>query len=54
MKTKPKRAIHPDDTLTPEEAALVRKGERQIREGKFVTLAQLGERLRAEAPARKK
>lgn len=30
-----------DDTLTPEESALVKKAEREMRQGKYVTLAQL-------------
>jgi hypothetical protein len=37
MPSKPK----PDDILTPEESALVKKAEREMRQGKFVTLAQL-------------
>jgi bifunctional DNA-binding transcriptional regulator/antitoxin component of YhaV-PrlF toxin-antitoxin module len=31
---KPKRAVDPDDTLTPEEAKIVRRGEAQLRRGK--------------------
>src|ERR1035438_7025705 len=38
---KPRRVVDPDDVLTPEQSALVKKAERQMREGKFVTLAQL-------------
>lgn len=38
---KPKRVVDPDDVLTREESALVKKGEREIRQGKYVTLAQL-------------
>ncbi len=30
---KPKRAIHPDDILTPEEAKIVRRGEAQLKRG---------------------
>jgi len=37
MLTKP----DPDDVLTPEENALVKKAEREMRQGKFVTFAQL-------------
>ena len=37
----PRRMVDPDDVLTPEQSALVKKAERQMREGKFVTLAQL-------------
>ena len=38
---KPRRVVDPDDVLTPEESALVKKAEREMRQGKFVTLAQL-------------
>jgi AbrB family looped-hinge helix DNA binding protein len=38
---KPKRLVDPDDILIPEESALVKKAEREMRQGKFVTLAQL-------------
>lgn len=38
---KPKRVVDPNDVLTPEESALVKKAERDIRQGKYVTLAQL-------------
>ena len=38
---KPKRLVDPDDVLTPQESALVKKAEREMRKGKFVTLAQL-------------
>src|SRR5262245_17638239 len=31
---KPKKLVDAEDTLTPAEAAIVRKGERQLREGK--------------------
>jgi hypothetical protein len=33
--------VVPDDILTPGESALVKKAEREMRQGKFVTLAQL-------------
>jgi AbrB family looped-hinge helix DNA binding protein len=38
---KPKRLVDPDDVLTTEESALVKKAEREIRQGKYVTLEQL-------------
>src|ERR1017187_2908862 len=38
---RPKRVVDPDDVLTPAESALVKKAEREIRQGKYVTLAQL-------------
>jgi len=38
---KPKRLVDPDDILTPDESALVKKAEQEMRQGKFVTLAEL-------------
>ena len=38
---KPKKLVDPDDVLTPEEGALLRKAEREMKQGKYVTLAQL-------------
>jgi AbrB family looped-hinge helix DNA binding protein len=38
---KPRRVVDPDDVLTPKESALVKKAEQEMREGKFVTLAEL-------------
>lgn len=38
---KPKKLVDPDDILTPEEEAIVRKGEAQLRRGESVTLEQL-------------
>jgi hypothetical protein len=39
---KPKRLVDPDDdVLTPEESDPVKKAEREMRQGKFVTLAEL-------------
>jgi AbrB family looped-hinge helix DNA binding protein len=39
---KPKRATaDPDDVLTAEESALVKKAEHEMRQGKYVTLDQL-------------
>ena len=37
----PRQPSAADDTLTSEESALVRKAEREMRAGKYVTLAQL-------------
>jgi hypothetical protein len=42
---KPKRLVDPDDVLTREESALVSKARREMREGKFVSLAQLEHEL---------
>jgi bifunctional DNA-binding transcriptional regulator/antitoxin component of YhaV-PrlF toxin-antitoxin module len=38
---KPRRVVDPGDVLTPEESALLKKAEIEMREGKFVSLAQL-------------
>jgi bifunctional DNA-binding transcriptional regulator/antitoxin component of YhaV-PrlF toxin-antitoxin module len=38
---KPKRAVDPDDILTPEESALIAKARREMRAGKYVNLARL-------------
>ncbi|HEY9141536.1 MAG TPA: AbrB/MazE/SpoVT family DNA-binding domain-containing protein [Bryobacteraceae bacterium] len=38
---KPRKVIDPDDVLTAAESALVRRAEREMRQGKYVTLAQL-------------
>ena len=50
---KPKRVVDPDDVLTPEESALVKKAEREIRQGKYVTLAQLRHDLDRPHPRRR-
>ena len=42
---KPKRVVDPDDVLTREESALVKKAEREMRQGKYVTLARLEREL---------
>ena len=42
---KPRRVVDPDDVLTAGESALVKKAEREMREGKFVSLAQLRDEL---------
>jgi AbrB family looped-hinge helix DNA binding protein len=38
---KPKKLVDPDDVLTPEEGAHLKKAEREMKQGKYVTLAQL-------------
>ena len=48
----PKKLVDPDEVLTPHEATLVRKGERQLRRGQYVTLEQLEHDL--DRPARKR
>jgi hypothetical protein len=42
---KPRRLVDPDDVLTPEEGALLKKAEREMPQGKYVTLAELNHRL---------
>ena len=32
---KPRRVVDPDDVLTPQEAKMVRRGMKQIKEGRF-------------------
>jgi AbrB family looped-hinge helix DNA binding protein len=52
---KAKRVVDPDDILTPEEGALLKKAEREMRQGKFVTLAQLNHDLaRKRSPRSRK
>ena len=43
--------MEPDDLLTPEASALVKKAEREMRQGKFVTLAQLRRELHSPRTA---
>jgi len=50
---KPKRVVDPDDVLTPEESALVKKAEREMRQGKYVTLAQLRHDMDRPHPRRR-
>src|SRR5215472_4314297 len=52
---KPKRLVDPDDVLTPEEGLLVKRAEREMREGKFISLAQLNHALaRKRSPRSRK
>jgi AbrB family looped-hinge helix DNA binding protein len=51
---KPKRLVDPDDVLTREEGALVSKARREIRQGKYVSLAQLEHNLARKRPARRR
>jgi hypothetical protein len=50
---KVRKVVEPDDVLTAEESALVKKAERGMRQGRYVTLAQLRRGL-ALAPATKR
>jgi len=38
---RPKKLVDPDDVLTPEEEAIVRKGEAQLKRGRSVAWANL-------------
>ncbi len=44
--------VDPDDTLTPEESALVKKAKHEMRQGKFVTLDELRHDLERPRPRR--
>ena len=37
---KPKKLVDPDDVLTPKEGALLKKAEREMKQGKYVSLEQ--------------
>jgi len=49
---KPKRVADPGDILTPDESALVKKAEREMRQGKYVTLDKLRNDLDGPRPRR--
>src|SRR6266851_477172 len=52
---KRRRVVDPDDTLTAQEWALVKKAEREMRQGKYITLAQLKHELaRKRSPRSRK
>jgi bifunctional DNA-binding transcriptional regulator/antitoxin component of YhaV-PrlF toxin-antitoxin module len=51
---KPKRVVDPDDVLTREESALVSKARREMREGKYVSLAQLEHDLARKRSTRRR
>jgi len=51
---KPKKLVDPDDVLSPKEAALVRKGERQLARGESITLDELEHRLDNQARPRRR
>jgi AbrB family looped-hinge helix DNA binding protein len=42
---KPKKLVDAEDVLTPEEEAMVRKGERQLRQGKSKSWQQIKHEL---------
>ena len=43
-----------DDTFSPEETALIAKARREMREGKYLTLAELEHDLAHKRPARRR
>ena len=51
---KPKRVVDPDDVLTREESALIAKARREMRAGKYITLAQLEHDLARKRPPRRR
>lgn len=51
---KRKALVDPDDVLTPEEVALVKKAEREMKQGKYVTLAQLHHDLARKSSQRRR
>jgi bifunctional DNA-binding transcriptional regulator/antitoxin component of YhaV-PrlF toxin-antitoxin module len=51
---KPKRVVDPDDTLTREESALIAKARREMRKGKYITLAKLKHDLAHKRPPRRR
>ena len=52
---KPKRAVDPDDVLTPEEGALVDKARQEMRQGIYIPLSKLERDLaHKRSPRRRK
>src|SRR5947209_8266173 len=52
---KRRQVVDPDDTLTSEEWARVKRAEREMRQGKFISLAQLKHELaRKRSPRSRK
>jgi hypothetical protein len=52
---KPKKLVDLDDVLTPVEEALLKKAEREMKQGKFVTLDRLHHDLAGKnSPRRRK
>jgi hypothetical protein len=47
---KPKEPADRDDVLTPAERALLKKAEREMKQGKFVSLAELHHDLERKEP----
>ena len=51
---KRKTVVDPDDSVTPAEGKLLRKAEREIKQGKFVTLAELNHDLGRKSSQRRR
>jgi AbrB family looped-hinge helix DNA binding protein len=51
---KRKTPVDPDDVLTPAESALVKRAEREMKQGKYVTLAQLHHDLASKNSSRRR
>ena len=51
---KPKTADDPDDVLTPAEGALLKTAEREMKQGKYVTLAELHHGLERKGSPRRR
>ncbi len=51
---KPKKVVDADDVLYPEEEAMVRKGEAQLRRGEYVTLEDLEHDMDRQAVKRRR
>ena len=49
---KPKKVIDPDAVVTRKEGSLLKKAEREMKQSKFVTLAQLHHDLARKGPRR--
>jgi hypothetical protein len=50
QKVKPRHRPGPDDTLTPAEAKKVRRGEKQIKEGRFKLWSDVKHHLGRQFP----
>jgi len=51
---RPERMVEPDDVITREESALIAEARREMRAGKYITLAQLEDDLAHKRPSRRR
>ncbi len=51
---RPKRMVEPDDVITREESAVIAEARREMRAGKYITLAQLEDDLAHKRPPRRR